>query len=78
MISQYSKNGYKNVANADMVRGFLPHQSTHNCNRSPLCNWVCKFVAYCLHRRTMFPRRELNFFAEVGALLKMLSGRYCA
>ena len=42
------------------VRGFLPHQSTHYRSFCPHRNCLSKFVAYWLHTRTMFTRRELE------------------
>lgn len=80
MISQHSKNGYKNVANASMVRGFLPHQSTHyrsfcrprNCLSKLVAYWNClsKLVAYWLHTRTTFTQRELDVPRRSGCAFK--------
>ena len=68
MISQHSKNGYKNVANANMVRGFY-HTKVLTTARFVLCGIAWASLSHIGFTRELCFLDANCFLAEVGALL---------
>ena len=68
MISQHSKNGYKNVANANMVRGFY-HSKILTTTRFVPCGIAWASLSHIGFTRELCFLDTKCFLAEVGALL---------